>query len=140
MGGEQYPLLMYGPKINFPIEEWVEKFCLIDKKKWVKNFMLNEKHDYEVPYDSEDEEGIDIIFEQEYKKHEFFDLLTKFLEKHHMTVVFNNNFWWKEPYIGMEVKDYNTFSEVHKKVVNDFCKQYNLPKPTFYAGITGELE
>lgn len=39
----------------------------IDKKEWVKNFLLNEKHDYEEPYDSEDEEGIDIVFQQEYK-------------------------------------------------------------------------
>jgi len=39
----------------------------INKKEWVKNFLLNEKHDYEEPYDSEDEEGIDIVFEQEYK-------------------------------------------------------------------------
>ena len=39
----------------------------INKKEWVKNFLLNEKHDYEEPYDSDDEEGIDIVFDQEYK-------------------------------------------------------------------------
>lgn len=140
MGGEQYPVLMYGPIINYPIKEWIEKFNLINKKEWVKNFMLNEKHDYEEPYDSDDEEGIGIVFEQEFEKCEFFELLTTFLKKHFMTFVFNNNFWWEEPYIGMEVKDYNSFSEVHKKVVIDFCQKYNLPKPTFYSGISGELE
>jgi hypothetical protein len=57
-----------------------------------------------------------------------------------MTIVFNNNFLWEEPYIGMEVKEYITFSEVHKQAVKNFCDKYSLPNPTFYAGINGELE
>lgn len=140
MGGEQYSVLIYGPKVNYSFKDWIEKFDLINKKEWVKNFMLNENHDYEEPYDSDDEEGIDIVFEQEFENHKYFDLLLSFLEKNSMTLVFNNNFWWEEPYIGMEVNDYNSFNEDHKKVVNDFCDKYNLPKPTFYAGIAGELE
>jgi hypothetical protein len=140
MGGEQYSVLMYGPAVNYTIEAWIEKFKLLDKKEWVKNFLLNGEHDYEEPYDSDDERGIDIVFEQEFDKNSYFDLLSAFLEKHSMQFVFDNNFHWDAPYIGMEIKDYNLFSESDKKTVKDFCEEYDLPDPTFYAGIIGELE
>jgi hypothetical protein len=38
MGGEQFAILIYGPKINLSYDEWVNKFNLINKKEWVRNF------------------------------------------------------------------------------------------------------
>jgi hypothetical protein len=140
MGGEQYSVLMYGPKVEYNIDELIYKFNLINKKEWVKNFMLNEKHDYEEPYDSDDEQGVNIVFEQEFKKHQFFDLLSKFLNKYSLNFVFNNNLCWDHVLIGIKVKDYNLFSDNEKQKVKDFCNKYYLPEPTFYAGIDGEFE
>lgn len=135
MGGDS--ILMYGPKVSYSIEDWVERLNLIEKRKWVKNFMLNEKHDYEVPYDSDDEEGIHIVFSQEFSDDIAFNLMLDFLEKHQLTVGFDNNFW-DYPFIGMKVEDYNSFSNEFKNRVEDFCDVYNLQKPTFYAVINGE--
>lgn len=135
MGGDS--ILMYGPKVSYSIKDWVERFNLIEKRKWVKNFMLNEKHDYEVPYDSDDEEGIHIVFSQEFSDDIAFSLMLDFLEKHQLTVGFDNNFW-DYPFIGMKVEDYNSFSNEFKNRVEDFCNVYNLQKPTFYAVINGE--
>lgn len=140
MGGEQYSVLMYGPKVSYSIEEWVEKFNLVEKRKWVKNFMLNEKHDYKVPYDSDDEEGIDIVFSQEFDIDEYFNVMSSFLEEKSMTFGFDNNYCWDCPLIGVEVEDYDLFTDDLKKGVENFCKLYNLPKPTFYASINGEYE
>jgi hypothetical protein len=128
---------MYGPKVSYSIEDWVERLNLIEKRKWVKNFMLNEKHDYEVPYDSDDEEGIHIVFSQEFSDDIAFSLMLDFLEKHQLTVGFDNN-RWDYPFIGMKVEDYNSFSNEFKNRVEDFCDVYNLQKPTFYAVINGE--
>lgn len=135
MGGDS--ILMYGPKVSYSIEDWVERLNLIEKRKWVKNFMLNEKHDYEVPYDSDDEEGIHIVFSQEFSDDIAFSLMLNFLEKHQLTVGFDNN-CWDYPFIGMKVEDYNLFSNEFKNRVEDFCNVYNLQKPTFYAVINGE--
>lgn len=135
MGGDS--ILMYGPKVSYSIKDWVERFNLIEKRKWVKNFMLNEKHDYEVPYDSDDEEGIHIVFSQEFSDDIAFSLMLDFLEKHQLTVGFDNN-CWDYPFIGMKVEDYNLFSNEFKNRVEDFCNVYNLQKPTFYAVINGE--
>lgn len=135
MGGDS--ILMYGPKVSYSIEDWVERLNLIEKRKWVKNFMLNEKHDYEVPYDSDDEEGIHIVFSQEFSDDIAFSLMLDFLEKHQLTVGFDNN-RWDYPFIGMKVEDYNSFSNELKKKVEDFCNVYNLQKPTFYAVINSE--
>lgn len=140
MGGEQYPVLMYGPNVNFEIKTWNAIFNIIDKKNWVKNFLLTKNHDYDEPYDPDDSEGINIVFEQECSLQEQFDLLEKFLKEYEIELVFDNNFYWKEPYIGCVVKDYNIFNEKNKNYVKDFCERYNLPQPTFYAGITGELQ
>jgi hypothetical protein len=140
MGGEQYSVLMYGPRVKYNMEELIYKFNLLDKKEWVKNFMLNEKHDYEDPYDSDDEVGNDIIFEQEFKKSKFSNLLLKFLKQYSMKFGFDNNVCWDHVLIGMEVEDYNLCTEDDKQKVKNFCNKFNLPKPTFYAGIDGEYE
>lgn len=138
MGGEQYACLMYGPNVEYSVKEWTEKLKVINKKEWVKHFMLFEKHDYEEPYDSDDEEGIDIVFDQEFNG-DF--LLETFLDTHHLSSVYKNNICWDEPMIGMIVKDYSTFIESKDmKDMQAFCEKYKLPDPTFYGGIYGEYE
>lgn len=39
--------MVYGPNVEYDLKEWMIKLGVINKKEWVKNFMLNEKHDYE---------------------------------------------------------------------------------------------
>lgn len=131
MNNHQYAWLMYGPKIGKDIMVWVKKFNLIDKKLWVKNFMLNEKHTYIDPYDSDDEEGIHIVFQQEFDECDYFYLLQYFLDQHSMC--FTNIY---EPSIGMKVEEYTDFTQGQKQKVDEFCKKYDLPKPTFYAGLS----
>lgn len=135
MGEKQFCFLMYGPNVNYRLEDWIERFNLVDKREWVENFLTNETHNYETPYDSDDENLIDTVFTREFDKIKGFDLLSEFLEKNLMTFVFNNNYYFDEPYIGMDIKNYDLFSESDKKIVSDFCKCYDLPNPTFYAGL-----
>lgn len=138
MGGEQYACLMYGPNVEYTMKKWTKKLKVVNKKEWVKHFMLFEKHDYEEPYDSDDEEGIDIIFDQEFNDYKLFET---FLDTHHLTYVYKNNICWDEPMIGMIVEDYSQFLNSQRmKDMQEFCKQYKLPEPTFYAGICGEYE
>ena len=40
----------------------------------------------------------------------------------------------------MEVENYNLFSNDNKQKIKEFCDKYDLPEPTFFAGITGEFE
>lgn len=78
----------------------------INKKEWVKNFMLNEKHDYEEPYDSEDEEGIDIVFQQEYKPPNKGALkFSKLLQTYHLELDDNKDkgYMWKNTNGSLQV-------------------------------------
>ncbi len=138
MGGEQFAILIYGPKINLSYNEWVNKFNLINKKEWVRNFVSKGFHDYEGSFDTFNEDDIDIVFSEEF--YEAPDLLYDFLKEHSLITSFNSNLNWEgEPFIGMEVKDYDLFSEEQKQKVKEFCGKYDLPKPTFYACIIGEF-
>jgi len=141
MGGEKFATLMYGPKIKLDIMEWIDKFNLmINKKQLVKDFILNEQHDYEEPFDYEDKEFIDTIFSQEFDESAIFDdLLYDFLKSNSLTYIRNSNFNDDGYLIGKEVKDYDLFTEDDKQKVKDFCLKYNLTQPTFYAGIYGEF-
>ena len=85
-------------------------------------------------------EFIDTIFSQEFNESHLFDnLLYDFLKSNSLTYIRNSNFSDDGYLIGKEVKDYNLFNEDDKQKVKDFCVKYNLPQPTFYAGIYGEF-
>ena len=143
MGGEQTAVLMYGPKKIFDIDLLCEKLNILSKdykKEWVRGFLVEGVHDYEEPYDTDDEEGIHIVFDQEYQNEDKYRLLNEFLQSYGMTYVFDNNVCWEEPMIGIIVLDYNKFTEEKKEKVKDFCNKYNLESPTFFAGIIGEYE
>lgn len=126
--------LIYGPKNRYDVRDWTKRFNLIKEKTWVKNFMLNEIHDYEVPYDSDDEEGINIVFCQEFDfdDNNYFDLLTEFLKSQNMIYTMLE---YNSVQIGIPVEDYDTFTDTQKQQVKYFCEKYNLQEPTFYAGI-----
>ena len=49
-----------------------------------------------------------------------------------------NNCDWETGYIGIKVKDYNSFNE--KEKMKSFCSKYKLPDPVMFAGIYGEFE
>lgn len=140
MGGEQYAVLMFGPKDAYCIEEWITKLGIIDKKEWVRDFLQTGDHTYTEPYDSEDTEGIDIVFQQECDRQVLFDKFLTFLEERGLCCVFDNNVCWDTPMIGVEVMDYRSFTMEQRVHVMSFCKQYSLSQPTFYAGISGEFE
>ena len=137
MGGEKFSILMYGPNLKLDMMEWIDKFNLINKKQWVKNFLLNEEHHYEEPYHFVDKEFIDSIFSLEFYGAD--DLLYDFLKSNSLTYIRNSNFIDDGYLIGKKVKDYDLFTEDDKQKVKDFCLKYNLPTPTFYAGIYGEF-
>lgn len=140
MGGEQWPVLVYGSKQCHTLVEWIDRFELIDKKKWVKNFLENDKHTYEEGYDTDDEEGIEIVFDQECEGYDMITVLENFLGEQGLSAVYFSNFCWDEFSIGLEVKEYNDVKSEDKERVRLFCGKYNLSEPTFYAGIMGELE
>lgn len=142
MGGEQWPILVYGSKQSYTLIEWMERLELIDKKKWVKNFLENEEHTYEDDYDTDDEDGIEVVFDQEYMEYteEMITTLMNLLSDYNLTVVYFSNFCWEEFGIGLEVAEYENTSSEDKERVQLFCDRYKLGKPTWYAGIVGELE
>lgn len=168
MGGEKYSVLIYGPRKEYMIDELVSKFNLINQEEWVKNFIKNEKHDYKFTkktleklfegeqfnfkkllysekeqelYKNDDYyEGVFIIYTQEFVAYnEGEKILLKFLKENKLAMVYDNNICWDTCFIGMVVTDYNLFTESQKEVMKKLCVYYNLPEPTFYAGITGEL-
>ncbi len=145
MGGEQYAVLVYGPKIQMSFTEWCLELNLVNKKEWVENFLKNEKHDYD-PYTDSDtesyiEEGNDIIFQQEFDDYnEGHELLSTFLKEFDLSIVFDNNVCWDSCYIGYIVDEYNSFDYKLKEQIDEFCNKYSLDKPTFFASIVGEFE
>jgi hypothetical protein len=36
MGGEQYVVLVFGPKVSFKIKDWMLKFKIVDKTEFSK--------------------------------------------------------------------------------------------------------
>lgn len=138
MGGEQQAVLVYGPKKTYYFIELVELFKLIDKKEWVKNFLETENHNYEEPYDPNDFEGIEIVFDQEFTG--LFEVVMDFLDKSNLSLAFVDNCDWTKCYIGAIIDDYEKFvsNKDYLNPVNLFCEKYNLPKPTFFSGIIGE--
>jgi len=135
MGGEQYATLIYGPKIHLSYDEWVDKFNLVNKKEWVKNFLEKRKH--EDSFDTFTEDDIDIVFSEEF--FESPDLLYDFLKENSLITCFKDNLDWEEPFIGISVQNYDLFPDEEKQKVKEFCNKYDLPKPTFFAGIVGEF-
>jgi hypothetical protein len=140
MGGEQEAVLVYGPKRQFTFMECINLFQIINKKEWVINYITNENHTYTVsPDEFEDEETINVIFEQEYEKNHY--IIDEFLHKTYgLGIVYSTNVDWSQFYIGLIVDDYEKFKFKKSIEVIEFCEIYNFEKPTFFAGIIGEQE
>jgi len=157
MNGEQFSVLVFGPKIKFNIKECVDKFNLINKRQWVNNFInthqdIFEAYEIELMKTNMEFQEINDIFNRYFYDDEDIDkyqLLLDFLvipvespedSELILDYVFDNNVDWSKFLVGYIVKDYNTFKEAHKIKVINFCKKYNLPEPTFYGAIIGEFE
>ena len=146
MGGYKNAVLMYGPKVSNSIIEWMVILEYIgnsyeDRKEWVKSYMLKRGDEY----DSDDESGIECVFESEYDPDDY-DLdgvlaLRSIEMGLDVMRVYKDNICWDEPMIGVEVNDYEKFvvsDDVRK--MKEFCERYKLPEPTFYGGMCGEFE
>ena len=115
MGGEKWPILVYGPKEIKRIEDWMIQLKIVND-------------------DVFDDEPVDSEYEAYTYK------LEDFLEKNGLVMVYFDNFNWKDSSIGFEVDEYDKITVKEKQKVEMFCKKYNLNNPTFYAGIVGEYE
>lgn len=122
MGGEQYPVLIFGSKESHSFIEWIDIFDLKNdsgEHDEYDDLLVGLKNDSGDEYD---------------------DLLVDFLISQNLSMAFNCNCDWSNCSIGIEVDNYETFDNITKAQVYEFCNKYNLSKPTFYAGINGELE
>jgi hypothetical protein len=67
------------------------------------------------------------------------DSFLSFLATRNMSIFFDNNICWDYCYIGTKVDDYDKVNPNYNDI-SKFCREYELPGPTYYAGIYGELE
>jgi len=128
MGGEKSAVLMYGPRVQKTMNEWIDLFGLVNKEQWVKEFLEGKPYE---PYE------VDEIFGDNFST-PVHDLLWDFLEKQSMIYAYDNNVDWGCALIGREVTDYDTIGEDAQQSVKEFCWAYGLPPPTFYAAMVGE--
>lgn len=130
MGGEQWPILVYGSTEKYDLKEWIIKLKLSDKND-VKEDLGNVEDDFD---NLDDEEDFDDLDDNDQEK------LTEFLEENGLTNVFFNNYDWDEFSIGFEVKDFQSIKQDEIDKIKAFCEKYNLTTPTLFAGIVGEFE
>ena len=133
MGGEQYPVLVYGPKKSMTIQEWLLVLSVVDVKQFADS--VRDEDESEERY-SDESLFIDCYEENEEDNNK----LVKLLEDNKLEMVYFNYFGWEQFSIGYEVKEYDKVSSEEKEKVKTFCEKYNLGEPTFYAGICGEEE
>jgi hypothetical protein len=140
MGGEQFPILVYGSTERYEMKQWIVKLKLIDVHEFAQSIKNNEDFkDFEV--DETDELSDEEIFYEYYNVNNCdYEKLTKFLEENGLTNVFFNNFNWDEFSIGLDVENFQSIKQEEMDKVISLCEKYNLTSPTFYAGIVGELE
>ena len=140
MGGEQFPILVYGSTERYEMKQWIVKLKLIDVHEFAQSIKNNEDFkDFEV--DETDELSDEEIFDEYYKDdNKDYENLLNFIEENGFTNVFFNNYDWTEFSIGLAVNNFERVTQKEKEKVKEFCEKYNLTSPTFYAGIVGELE
>lgn len=140
MGGEQFPILVYGSTERYEMKQWIVKLKLIDVHEFAQSIKNNEDFkDFEV--DETDELSDEEIFDEYYKDdNKDYENLLNFIEENGFTNVFFNNYDWTEFSIGLDVENFQSIKQEEMDKVISLCEKYNLTSPTFYAGIVGELE
>jgi hypothetical protein len=118
MGGEKWPILVYGSTERYDLQDWLHKFSLVDDK---------------------DEDDSESEFEQESNEDDF-EKLSDFVSKNGFIMVYFGSWDWSEFGIGLEVPDVDDLTNEEKEKVNKFCKKFKLSKPKIFAGIIGEYE
>ncbi len=96
MGGEQFPVLVYGPNVVYECKKWIfDIFKIMDKKEFVK------KNTPEEEYNTYDEYDIIDIFEEIFDGC-YFSILSDFLSEYSFVNVYHNNFNWQYTSIGIQ--------------------------------------
>jgi hypothetical protein len=132
MGGEKWPVLVYGSTERNEFRQWILKFSLVDVHKFAEEYRMEN-----ICYDVDDES----IFLSHYKiEYEDYERLIDFVLENDLIMVYFDTKYWDEFSIGMEVPDSNNLTDEEKERVFKFCEKYGMSKPKMYAGIVGEFE
>jgi len=131
MGGEKWPVLVYGSTERNNLKEWILKFSLIDIHEFAKQYKIKNKN-----YDLNDESIFLSYYETDQND---FERLIDFVLKNDLIIVYFDTYNWNVFGIGMEVHDFDEFDQEKEKVFK-FCEKYGMSKPKIYAGIVGEFE
>jgi hypothetical protein len=132
MGGEKWPVLVYGSTERNELKQWILKFSLVDVHKFAEEYRMEN-----ICYDDDDE----YIFLSHYKiEYEDYERLIDFVLENDLIMVYFDTKYWDEFSIGMEIPDSNNLTDEEKERVFKFCEKYGMSKPKMYAGIIGEFE
>jgi tRNA splicing endonuclease len=107
--------LIYGPTENYDMDEWLEIINVDDNDG--KILKIEEFIKKNAMKDFDDDDFIALLYE------------------YGMTKVFLNNYNFNDFSIGFVVDNYEELSKKDKDDIDEFCKKYELTKPTFYSGI-----
>jgi hypothetical protein len=139
MGGEQYAVLAFGPKQSFTVKEWMSKLGIVNKSEFSIKYM---KTYYEKQLDENDINTIDLVFERYFDEwiNEYLSKFYALMKKYGLIILHDDNICWDSCFIGMEVKDYDKVDVKAMEITREFCTNFRLLPPTFYAGLVGEFE
>jgi hypothetical protein len=133
MGGEKWPVLVYGSTERNELRQWILKFSLVDVHKFAEEYRMENICD--------DDEHDESIFLSHYEiEYEDSERLIDFVLENDLIMVYFDTKYWDEFSIGMEVPDSNNLTDEEKERVFKFCEKYGMSKPKMYAGIVGEFE
>lgn len=136
MGGEKWPVLVYGSKETKRMEDWLVQLKIVNVEEFAKGIRDQDENTSDIGVFS----NMDLFLDCYEIREEDIYKLDKFLAENGMVMVYFNNFYWDEFGIGFEVKEFDKITRDEKQKVEAFCNEYNLNNPTFYAGIMGEFE
>ena len=132
MGGEKWPVLVYGSTERNELKDWIFKFSLVDIHKFAEKFRMENNCEHD-----NDES---IFFSHYETNYEDSEKLIDFVSENDLIIVYFDTYAWDEFSIGLEVPDSDNLTEEEKGKVLKFCEKYGLSKPKMYAGIVGEFE
>jgi len=137
MGGEKWPVLVYGSTERNVLKQWILKFSLIDIHEFAESVRENiEEEQKEIIAEYSDEDIFDTFYEIE---EDDSNRLVEFVVANNLIIVYFETEIWDEFSIGMEVPEFDNVTDEDKDKVLNFCERFELKFPTFYAGIVGEF-
>jgi len=133
MGGEKWPVLVYGSTERNELKQWILKFSLVDVHKFAEEYRMENVYD-------EDDDDESIFLSYYVIEYEDSERLIDFISENGLILVYFETEIWDEFSIGLEVPDSDNLTEEEKEKVIKFCEKYGMSKPKMYAGIVGEFE